>query len=74
MDSARRRRTLTAPGGRWYGEAEGAKVSLAGAHAKLGQMDQITVRRTTAVHLGMPAFTDTAGRTAASTPPSCQNR
>ena len=30
---------------RWYGEAEGLKVSLAGAHAKLAQMDQITAGR-----------------------------
>jgi Phage integrase family len=48
---------------RWYGEAEGLKVSLAGANAKLAQMDQITARRTQAVQLGIPSFTDTAGRT-----------
>ena len=48
---------------RWYGEAEGLKVSLAGANAKLAQMDQITARRTHAVQLGIPSFTDTAGRT-----------
>jgi hypothetical protein len=48
---------------RWYGEAEGLKVSLAGAHAKLAQMNQITAHRTTAVQLGIPTFTDTAGRT-----------
>ena len=30
---------------RWFGEAEGLKVSLAGARAKLAQMDQITARR-----------------------------
>jgi Phage integrase family len=47
---------------RWYGEAEGLKVSLAGANAKLAQMDQITTRRDNAVHLGIPAFTDAAGR------------
>jgi hypothetical protein len=47
---------------RWYGEAEGLKVSLAGAKAKLAQMDQISGRRTHAVHLGIPSFTDTAGR------------
>lgn len=40
---------------RWYGEAEGLKISLAGAHAKLAQMDQITTRRTTAVQLGIPS-------------------
>ena len=48
---------------RWYGEAEGLKVSLAGANAKLAQMDQITASRTQAVQLGIPSFTDTAGRT-----------
>ena len=49
---------------RWYGEAEGLKVSLAGANAKLAQMDQITIQRDKAVQLGIPSFTDTAGRTA----------
>ena len=48
---------------RWYGEAEGLKVSLAGANAKLAEMEQITARRTHAVQLGIPSFTDTAGRT-----------
>jgi hypothetical protein len=47
---------------RWLGEAEGLKVSLAGAHAKLAQMDQITAHRTHTVHLGIPNFTDAAGR------------
>ena len=55
---------------RWYGEAEGLKVSLAGAHAKLAQMDQITARRTHAVQLGIPSFTDTAGRTTTDTTPA----
>ena len=59
---------------RWYGEAEGLKVSLAGARAKLAQMDQITARRTHAVQLGIPNFTDTAGRTTTDpTPPSRRN-
>ena len=59
---------------RWYGEAEGLKISLAGAHAKLAQMDQITTRRTTAVQLGIPAFTDAAGRTTTDTTrPHCRN-
>ena len=49
---------------RWYGEAEGLKVSLAGANAKLAQMDQISASRTQAVQLGIPSFTDTAGRAA----------
>jgi hypothetical protein len=49
---------------RWLGEAEGLKVSLAGAQDKLAQMDQITARRTAAVDLGVPTFTDAAGRLA----------
>ena len=49
---------------RWYGEAEGLKVSLAGANAKLAHMDQISANRTQAVQLGIPSFTDTAGRAA----------
>jgi hypothetical protein len=48
---------------RWYGEAEGLKVSLAGANAKLAQMDQISANLTKTVQLGIPSFTDTAGRT-----------
>jgi hypothetical protein len=55
---------------RWIGEAEGLKVSLAGANAKLAQMDQISARRRHSVQLGMPTFTDAAGRTNPSTPPS----
>lgn len=57
---------------RWLGEAEGLKVSLAGAEAKLAQMDQITTRRGQAVELGIPTFTDAAGRmnTSPPTPPS----
>jgi len=59
---------------RWYGEAEGLKVSLAGANAKLAQMDQITTRRSAAVQLGIPAFTDAAGRTTTDTTgPHCRN-
>jgi site-specific recombinase XerD len=46
----------------WYGEAEGLKVSLAGANTKLAQMDQISASRANTVQLGIPAFTDTAGR------------
>ena len=48
---------------RWLGEAEGLKVSLAGARAKLAQIDQITARRNDTVQLGIPTFTDAAGRT-----------
>jgi hypothetical protein len=55
---------------RWLGEAEGLKVSLAGARDKLAQMNQITARRG-ATTLGMPGFADAAGR-AATCPPSLQ--
>ena len=55
---------------RWLGEAEGLKVSLAGAEAKLAQMDQITTRRGQAVDLRIPTFTDAASRTSTSPPTS----
>jgi hypothetical protein len=48
---------------RWLGEAEGLKVSLAGARAKLAEMDQIAARRSSTVDLGIPSFTDAAGGT-----------
>lgn len=54
---------------RWLAEAEGLKVSLAGARDKLAQMDQINTRRAQAVHLGIPTFADTAGRTSTTEPP-----
>jgi len=47
----------------WLGEAEGLKVSLAAAEAKLVQVDGLVARRREAVSLGMPAFPDIAGRT-----------
>src|SRR3954462_15274075 len=61
---------------RWYGEAEGLKVSLAGANAKLAQMDQIPPGRSNAVQLGIPSVTDTAGRTTTdtTTPPNTRNQ
>ncbi|OLZ65555.1 hypothetical protein AV521_31355 [Streptomyces sp. IMTB 2501] len=46
----------------WGGEAEGLKVSLAAANAKLAQLDNLIARRTFVVDLGMPAFPDVAGR------------
>jgi hypothetical protein len=46
----------------WLGEAEGLKVSLAGARHKLAQMDEITARRHGTTQLGMPGFPDVAGR------------
>ena len=49
----------------WLGEAEGLKVSLAAAEAKLAQVDGLIARRRDAVSLGMPSFPDVAGRTAA---------
>jgi len=53
---------------RWLGEAEGLKVSLAGAGAKLAQMDQISSHRSQAVQLGIPTFTDAAGRASTAHP------
>jgi hypothetical protein len=46
----------------WHGEVEGLKVSLAGAEAKLAQLNQMA-RRAATVHLGMPTFGEIAGRT-----------
>jgi hypothetical protein len=66
-------RIAEAKANHWLGEAEGLTVSLSGARAKLSQMDQITARRATAVHLGIPGFHDAAGRavtTPATTPTS----
>ena len=51
----------------WAGEAEGLKVSLAAATAKLTQMDELAARQATTVDLGMPAFTQTASRTITAT-------
>jgi hypothetical protein len=56
---------------RWFGEAEGLKVSLAGAQAKLAQMDQITTRRSP-VGLGTPTFPDIAARTVTTDHPAHQ--
>src|SRR6266567_2437117 len=46
----------------WPGEIEGLKVSLAGTEDKLAQIDTALHRQEQAVHLGMPAFPDIAGR------------
>jgi integrase len=54
----------------WAGEAEGLKVSLAAANAKLAQLDGLTARRNAAVSLGMPAFRDIAGRATAAGEPA----
>ena len=61
-------RIAEAEAARWLGEAEGLKVSLAGARHKLTQMDQISARRSATVNLGLPGFADTAGRTATTSP------
>jgi hypothetical protein len=47
----------------WTGEAEGLQVSLAATEQKLAQMDQITARRGTVTHLGMPGSAPAVGRT-----------
>jgi hypothetical protein len=46
----------------WTGEAEGLKVSLAAAGAKLAEAAAAAARRTTSTDLGMPAYRDIAGR------------
>jgi hypothetical protein len=51
----------------WLGEIEGLKVSLAGTEDKLAQIETALRRQQQAVHLGMPAFPDIAGR---SVPPA----
>jgi hypothetical protein len=47
----------------WTGEAEGLKVSLAAAEAKLAQADGLIARRAAAVGLGIPAYRDIAAQT-----------
>ena len=54
------------------GEAEGLRVSLAGAKDKLAQIDNEVKRRVAAVELGMPRFPDFAARTVTSSQ-SAQN-
>ncbi len=51
----------------WLGEIEGLKVSLAGTEEKLAQIGTALQRQEQAVHLGIPAFPDIAGR---SVPPA----
>jgi hypothetical protein len=55
-------RTAEAQREGWLGEAEGLKISLAGAEQKLAQLDERS-RRATTVNLGLPAFQDIAYRT-----------
>ncbi|MFI0479371.1 hypothetical protein [Actinomadura sp. 9N215] len=47
----------------WAGEAEGLKVSLAAANAKLAQVDGLIERLRTTINLGLPTFKDIAART-----------
>ena len=63
-------RIAEAEAARWIGEAEGLKVSLAGARDKLTQMNQITARRSTAISLGMPGFASAASRTVTTQQPA----
>jgi len=44
----------------WLGEVEGLKISLAGAYQKLVHVDGIAGQGSRTVHLGLPAFGDTA--------------
>lgn len=48
---------------KWLGEVAGLQISLNGAIEKLDQIDGLTARRNTAVHLATPTFTQAAGRT-----------
>lgn len=61
-------RIAEAEANHWLGEAEGLKVSLAGARDKLAQMNQITSRRSTAINLGMPDFAAAAASRTVTTP------
>jgi hypothetical protein len=63
-------RIAEAEAARWTGEAEGLKVSLAGARDKLTQMNQITARRSAAISLGMPGFASAASRTVTAQQPA----
>ena len=45
----------------WLGEADGLQISLNGARQKLAQLDQLRANETS-TQLGMPTFTQIAGR------------
>jgi hypothetical protein len=47
----------------WFGEAEGLRVSLAAAEAKLAQLDE-RARCAITINLGLPSFRQVAGRNA----------
>jgi hypothetical protein len=53
----------------WLGEIEGLQVSLTGAKDKLAQLDTATQHRARNTELGMPTFTQIAGRTNTITEP-----
>jgi integrase len=46
----------------WLGEVEGLQVSLAGAKDKIAQIDSTLRRQASGTDLGMPSFTQLAGR------------
>jgi Phage integrase family len=46
----------------WLGEAEGLRVSLAAADAKLAQLDGLAARRQASIDLDMPSFPEVAAR------------
>ncbi|MEU0355358.1 site-specific integrase [Streptomyces cyaneofuscatus] len=52
----------------WLGEVERLETSLVATGEKLAQLDAEVVRRTGAVDLGMPSFSQIAVRTSAATP------
>ncbi|MEU9734456.1 hypothetical protein [Streptomyces sp. NPDC048002] len=47
----------------WLGEVEGLKISLAGAEAKVSQLDAQVARSGQAVDLGMPTVAHIVART-----------
>lgn len=49
----------------WLGEVEDLAVSLQGARDKVAQIDASIARKNQAVHLGMPTFSQIAGRVSA---------
>jgi hypothetical protein len=52
----------------WLGEIEGLQISLAGAKNKLAQLATSSERKAANVHLGIPAFSQVAGRAIPATP------
>ncbi|MEU9243577.1 hypothetical protein [Streptomyces sp. NPDC048385] len=57
----------------WLGEMEGLEISLAGAQDKLAQLDAEKTRQRT-TDLGMPTFSNLAGRTGSSPQPGFSAR